>query len=326
MLMLKAGAYGHGLCETALATQDIVDAFGVATVEEGLSLKAVGIEKDIFTLICSAEEIYPAIKQGLVISLSNFVQLSRIEGLLESGKLLASEVRLHIALDSGMHRLGFLNEQLDELLYRLKKCGVQIEGVYSHLRVRSYRQIYSFESMCVKVREAYPNATRHLASSHSLASPRLRYDMVRVGISAYEGAMTVASEVVAARCVHKGEFVSYGSYKLKKDTNTAVVFGGYADGVYRERPSSVYIRGKKCKILGNVCMDMSVVDCGDFLPEIGEKVVLAAPEYISDIAKERKSIEYTVMTCWHGRVEKIYDKGRGEKSCEGGDSHDERRG
>jgi len=104
----------------------------------------------------------------------------------------------------------------------------------------------------------------------------------------------------------KGEYVSYGNYKLKSATNTAVVFGGYADGVYRERPSSVFIRGRRCRVIGRVCMDMTVVDCGDFLPEIGEDAVLTDPEHIDLVTKERKSINYTVMTCWHGRVEKIY--------------------
>ncbi len=304
--MVKADAYGHGLVSVALAVEDCVDMFGVATVEEGVALKESGVKKDALALLCGVDELEYAIENGIVFVLSDFTQLSRIERILQEGKFSASDIRFHIALDSGMHRLGFCEEQLDELLNRLTACGVAPEGAYTHLRVRSYTQINAFRRMSDSVVKRFPRTIRHIASSRFIGCKSLRYDMVRVGISAYEGAMTVRSTVVAARRVEKGEYVSYGNYKLKSATNTAVVFGGYADGVYRERPSSVFIRGRRCRVIGRVCMDMTVVDCGDFLPEIGEDAVLTDPEHIDLVTKERKSINYTVMTCWHGRVEKIY--------------------
>ncbi|MDE6060304.1 MAG: alanine racemase [Clostridia bacterium] len=316
LLMVKADAYGHGLSEVARAVQDDVDAFGVATVEEGALLKDCGVLRDVLTLIWSVDELETAISHGLVLALSNEVQLARIEQLIESGKAKPKDIRLHIALDSGMHRLGFCESELDGVLSRLKSIGVQVEGAYSHLRVRSLRQISAFDRMSAVVREYFPNAIRHLAASHSIPCKRLHYDMVRVGIFAYHGAMRVVSEVVAVRRVVKGEFVSYGNFKLERDTNTAVIFGGYADGVCRERPSDVYIHGRRCRVLGRVCMDMCVVDCGDYLPSVGEEVTLVDSAHIEDIAKQRKSIEYTVMTCWHGRVERIYkdDESR-SKTC-----------
>ncbi len=310
-MMVKADAYGHGLVPVALATEDLADAFGVATVEEGAALKAAGVTNDVMALICAIDELEYAIEQGIIFVLSDFAQLSKIETMLLSGEVRASDIRMHIALDSGMHRLGFCEEELDELLDRLKACGVNPEGVYSHLRVRSYRQISAFKRMSEKSAAVFPNIVRHLASSRFIGCKSLSYDMVRVGISAYEGAMTVKSTVVAARRIEKGEYVSYGNYKVKDATNSAVVFGGYADGAYRERPSAVYIRGRRCPVIGRVCMDMTVVDCGDFLPDIGEEVVLSDPERIGLVAKERKSINYTVMTCWHGRVERIYDYDQG---------------
>lgn len=316
LLMVKADAYGHGLTEVARAVEDEVDAFGVATVDEGVRLKDCGISRDVLTLIWAVDELETAISHGLVLSLSNVVQLTRIEELIESGKAKSQDTRLHIALDSGMHRLGFCDGELDGVLSRLKSIGVQIEGAYSHLRVRSLRQISAFDRMCEVVRKYYPNAVRHLAASHSIACKRLHYDMVRVGFSAYHGAMRVVSEVVASRRVSKGEFVSYGNFKLERDTNTAVIFGGYADGVCRERPSEVYIRGRRCRVLGRVCMDMCIVDCGECLPRIGEEVILVDGANILDVAKRRKTIEYTVMTCWHGRVERIYENDEsGSKAC-----------
>ncbi|MCM1306700.1 MAG: alanine racemase [Bacteroides sp.] len=322
LFMVKADAYGHGLCEVALATESFVDGFGVATLEEGLALRSCGIKKPILLLVCCVDELKDAIDGGLTICLSNEAQLSELERLISSG-LSADDVKLHIALDSGMHRLGF--EQLDGVLKRLSAAGIDLEGAYSHLRVRSRAQIAAFERMCKKVRETYPDITRHLAASRSLECKSLQYDMVRVGISAYLGAMSVESEVVASRRVAAGEYVSYGNFKVKRDTNVAVVFGGYADGVARERPSAVYIHGRECKPLGRVCMDMTVVDCGDFLPNIGEKAVLLDGENINDVAKQRGSIEYTLMTCWRGRTERIYyDESGGEADGETSRRRDER--
>ncbi|MBD5092352.1 MAG: alanine racemase [Clostridiales bacterium] len=316
LLMVKADAYGHGLLEVARSTENEVDAFGVATVDEGVRLRSSGISKDILTLIWAAHELEEGVAHRLTLALSNETQLARIVDLLENGKAKPQDIRLHIALDSGMHRLGFCESELDGVLSKLKECGVEIEGAYSHLRVRSMRQISAFDRMCAAVRRYYPNAIRHLAASHSIPCKRLHYDMVRLGIAAYHGAMRVVSEVVAARHVSKGEFVSYGNFKLERDTNTAVIFGGYADGVCREHPSDVYIRGRRCRVLGRVCMDMCIVDCGDFLPNIGEEVALVDGERILEVAKQRRSIEYTVMTCWHGRVERIYENDEsGSKAC-----------
>lgn len=327
ILMVKANAYGHGLKEVANAAVDLVDAFGVATVDEGIELRECGIKKPILTLICAPRELESAVESGLTVCISDTSQIDELERLIGAKKIRACDVNAQISLDTGMHRLGFCFDRLDSALARLKSLGVEINGAYSHLRARSRRQIDEFNKMCRKVRQYYPNALRHLASSHSLGVKSLRYDAVRLGISAYEGAMRVESEVIASRRVKAGEYVSYGNFKVKEDTNTAVIFGGYADGAARENPSSVYIRSRECRVLGRLCMDMTVVDCGDFLPDIGEKAVLSDESIIKKISKQRRSIEYTILTCWRGRTERIYgDKGGSKASCQSGGCRDEQRG
>lgn len=319
--MVKADAYGHGLCEVAQAVEDIVDGYGVAVLEEGLSLRACGIKKPVLLLICPPDELIEAINHGISVCIGDETQLAALENAVSDGIISADQAKIHIAVDTGMHRLGFEVGAVDATLKRLCKIGISAEGVYSHLRVRSQKQIKAFDRACNIVRAYCPNALRHIASSHSAGCKTLRYDAVRVGLYAYEGAMRIESKVIAARRVAAGEFVSYGSFKLSCDTNTAVVFGGYADGVQRENPSAVYIRGRECRVLGKVCMDMCVVDCGDFLPDIGEKVVLSDAEKIKRVSKMRRSVEYTAMTCWRGRIERIYeyDKGRSEDSLKKGD-------
>ncbi len=310
MFMLKADAYGHGLLQVARATEDIADAFGVATVQEGISLRQNGIDKDVLVLACLPCEMETAIDNGLTVGLSNCLQIKEIEELINLGRFAPYDIKLHIAVDSGMHRLGFEEDEIDCVLSRFCDMGVCAQGVYSHLRDGSSRQLKAFDRAAKKVVRAYPNAIRHIASSHSLGLASASYDMARVGLFGYLGAMSVKSRVIAVRRVSKGEYVSYGNFRVKEDTDTAVIFGGYADGVQRERPSSVYIRNKKCRVLGNVCMDMCVVECKGFVPYIGEEAVLCDGALIENIAKERKSIEYTLMTCWKGRANRTYIGGR----------------
>lgn len=318
--MVKADAYGHGLQEVAKAAEDIVDGFGVATLEEGLKLREIGINKPILTLISSVCEIEEAAKADLTVCVGDKSQIDEISRLVNGGAVASDKFKIHIAVDSGMHRLGFCEDEIDNAIKSLKALGISVNGVYSHLRARSQKQIRSFDRVCAIVNKEFPNAIRHLASSHSFLAKRLRYDAVRVGISAYKGAMSVESEVIKARRVCAGEFVSYGNFKLKRDCAVAVVFGGYADGVAREFPSSVYICGRECKVIGNVCMDVCIVDCGDYLPKVGEKVTLLSADTIDKAAKQRRSIVYTLSTCWKNRIERIYeyDKSGSEKTCQSG--------
>ena len=192
------------------------------------------------------------------------------------------------------------------VLQKAERVKLNVSGVYSHLRDDTDDQKDEFDKLAGIVKSYYPQAKKHLASSHSLSNPNLIYDMVRLGIRAYEGAMSAYSQVIESRSLKAGERVSYGDYALIKDTNTAVIFGGYADGIARENPSSVYIRGQKCNVIGNVCMDCFVVDTGDFIAKFGDEVVLFDENTINRVACERNTIEYTVMTSLKGRIKRIY--------------------
>lgn len=305
MLMAKADAYGHGLERVALATCRSVDSFGVATVEEGEAIRRLGIKNDVLTLICPPREVERAFAAGLIVGVHSFEQILAAKRAVEGG-LSKENARVHIKLDTGMHRLGFSASELPYALNMLQDIGASVEGVYSHLRCRDQKQISAFKEGAAAVKARYPHATAHLAASGNLAVKSLQFDGVRIGVAAYRGAMSVYSEVVAARKVSAGEHISYGNFTLDRDANTAIVFGGYGDGVKREYPSSVTIRGKKCAVLGRVCMDMFAVDTGDFLPSAGERVTLLSPDSAFDVARERRTIDYAVYTGWHGRVRRVY--------------------
>ena len=139
-------------------------------------------------------------------------------------------------------------------------------------------------------------------------------DMVRIGIAAYSGAMTVKSRVIAVRRVRAGECVGYGHFVLDHDTSVAVVFGGYFDGVRRESPSPVYIGDRQCPVCGSVCMDMFAVETGGAEVRAGDEVVLLGGALTAErVAEAWSATPYEVMTCWKGRIKRCYIDQRGSE-------------
>lgn len=306
MLMVKADAYGHGLVKVAKRAENVVDAFGVETLEEGVKLRSAGIKSEILVLALCENEIYRAYQQDLTIGLHNREQFAKIVSLIDSNRINPAKLKTHIKVDSGMHRLGFCLDELQIVLQKAKALGINVAGIYSHLRDETESQKSTFDRFVEVAKGYYPDIKAHLASSHSLFNPNLRYDGVRLGINAYNGAMSAYSQVVESRRLQAGERVSYGDFVLQKETNTAVVFGGYADSIARENPSSVRIRGKKCAVIGNVCMDCFVVDTGDLEAKVGERVLLFDSDTASEVASERNTIEYCLMTSQKGRIQRVY--------------------
>ena len=306
MLMVKADAYGHGLVKVAKRAENVVDAFGVETLEEGVKLRSAGIKSEILVLALCENEIYRAYRQDLTIGLHNREQFAKIVSLIDANRINPAQLKTHIKVDSGMHRLGFCLDELQIVLQKAKALGINVAGIYSHLRDETESQKSTFDRFVEVAKGYYPDIKAHLASSHSLFNPNLRYDGVRLGINAYNGAMSAYSQVVESRRLQAGERVSYGDFVLQKATNTAVVFGGYADSIARENPSSVRIRGKKCAVIGNVCMDCFVVDTGDLEAKVGERVLLFDSDTASEVASERNTIEYCLMTSQKGRIQRVY--------------------
>ena len=306
MLMVKADAYGHGLVKVAKRAENVVDAFGVETLEEGVELRSAGIKSEILVLALCENEIFRAYKLDLPIGLHNREQFAKIVSLIDSNRINLANLKTHVKVDSGMHRLGFCLDELQIVLQKAKALGINVAGIYSHLRDETESQKSTFDRFVEVAKGYYPDIKAHLASSHSLFNPNLRYDGVRLGINAYNGAMSAYSQVVESRRLQAGERVSYGDFVLQKATNTAVVFGGYADSIARENPSSVRIRGKKCAVIGNVCMDCFVVDTGDLEAKVGERVLLFDSDTASEVASERNTIEYCLMTSQKGRIQRVY--------------------
>lgn len=158
MLMVKADAYGHGLCKVATYVDDIVDAFGVENVEEALRLKKAGITKEILALAVSPNEIETAYRNGITIGLHNTEQFDKIVYLIGHNRVNPQRFNIHIKVDSGMHRLGFCVADLEKLLPKAKEIGFRISGVYSHLRDAGNDQKDEFDKLAGIVKSYYLQA------------------------------------------------------------------------------------------------------------------------------------------------------------------------
>ena len=292
ILMVKGDGYGHGIVEVSKYVESIVYGLGVATIEEGIVLRENGIRGQVLVCQCLPQEIGKALEYNLSPTIGCFEGLSSIDEDLD---------KIVVKINTGMNRFGFDLDDLPHVETMLK--GRKVQGVYSHIYSLSsareqesnfQKALSHFDRACQ--RHVYATSTAHLGN-----------DIVRVGMGAYEGAMTVESRVVAVRRLRKGDNVGYGQ-TMPDDGNVAWIFGGYADGINRERPQPVLIEGQICPTIA-VCMDTICVYTGEMQCKIGDRVVLQnetlTPQYI---AENTSTISYTILTGRNGRINRIYTK------------------
>ena len=309
LVMVKADAYGHGMTEVARSLADEADYLGVATLEEGEELRKNGVKTPVLVAICPPDGLARAKAAGLTAAVADEETLRALVAVPQ-----CMRPAFHLKFDTGMHRLGLPAEDAGEVIDLLAGHGVVPEGAYSHFREPDARQLDVFLSAAGRVRESFPSALVHMASSSSLGIRGAALDMVRIGIAAYSGAMTVKSRVIAVRRVRAGECVGYGHFVLDHDTSVAVVFGGYFDGVRRESPSPVYIGDMLCPVCGSVCMDMFAVETGGAEVRAGDEVVLLGGALTAErVAEAWSATPYEVMTCWKGRIKRCYIDQRGSE-------------
>ena len=321
LVMVKADAYGHGMTEVARALHGEADIFGVATLEEGIELRRRGVREPVLVAVCRGADLPVCAAYGLTAAIADGEALKALASL-----PCGMRPSFHVKFDTGMHRLGFPWEDAGAVLSFLRSNALDPDGAYSHFRAPNEVQNARFANVARLFKAEYPNVLAHMASSSSLGMTDARYDMVRIGRAAYEGAMTVRSKVVAVRHARRGDNVGYGDFLLADDATVAVVFGGYYDGMRAGAP--VILGGKERPVIGSVCMDMFAVDAGDAPVAIGDEVILLGGGLTEErVAKERGVSVHEVMTAWQGRCERSYVDERGsEKSGECRRSRDERRG
>ncbi len=336
MAMVKAFSYGSGSFEIANALQfHRVDYLAVAYADEGIELRKSGINVPIMVMNPDEESLDGIILHSLEPEIYNFRILDLLEKAIRKNIIPPNKpVKVHVKLDTGMHRLGFEETNLDELISRLHRNKyIYLQSVFSHLAASdsskhddfTKKQIALFDKMSHKLAaEAEHPVLRHILNSGGIMRfPDARFDMVRLGISMYgitgnneeekyiKNVSSLKSTISQIKKIKKGETVGYKrNWKAGRDTKLAVVPVGYADGLSRilsNGKGKLFVKGKAVPIIGDVCMDMCMIDVTDINAKEGDKVEIFGDTYsISQLAKDMGTIPYEVLTGISRRVKRIY--------------------
>ena len=333
MVMVKAFGYGNGGFEIAkLLEHHKVDYLGVAFADEGISLKNAGIRVPIMVLNPETTSFTAIIQHHLEPEIYSVKGLKAFLKIAEQKKL--NHFPIHIKIDTGMHRLGFEEENLDDLIQILKgNETVQIKSILSHMATSddlnhnafSKSQIALFEKLSTKIQtELNIKPIRHILNTSGISNyPEAQYDMVRLGIGLYgisndeeeqkelENVGTLKSVISQIRTIDKGESVGYGRrFIADRSTKVATIPIGYADGIRRSWGNGVgfvTINGKQAKIIGSICMDMLMVDVTDIDCKEGNTVIVFGENpTVPFMAKQLNTIPYEILTSISQRVKRVF--------------------
>ncbi|GAB2746805.1 alanine racemase [Salinifilum aidingensis] len=328
MVVVKADGYGHGAMPVARAALDAgAEWIGTAAPGEALQLRAAGIAAPVLCwLYTEGEEFAPALRAGVDLSVSS---LDELRAIVAAAREVGVTGRVHLKIDTGLSRNGCTEEEWPALVDAAAKAEVDgdlaVHAVWSHLACADDpgdpsvdAQAERFHRAWTRAREAGLRPIRHLANSAAaLTRPDLRFELVRPGIAVYgldpvsggcerglRPAMTFRSSVARTKRVAAGESVSYGwTWTAQRPTTLALVPVGYADGVPRGLSGnlSVWLAGRRRPVVGTVCMDQVVVDCGDAEVPAGSEVVLFGPgdrgePTAAEWAEGLGTIHYEVVT------------------------------
>lgn len=332
MVMVKAFGYGSGGAEIAKVLQfNKVDYLAVAYVDEGVSLRRAGIHLPIMVMNPEPSAFNLMDEHNLEPEIFSFEILNAFIHYCKSKAI--KEFPIHIKFDTGMHRLGFEFNELDALIKSLLLYEeLKVKSVFSHLAVSddpthnsyTHQQAELFTSICNTLEEkiSYP-FIRHISNTAAISRhPHLQLDMVRLGIGIY-GVDTanqlslrvvtmLKSTIAQIRFVKAGETVGYSRKGIViKDSLIATVRIGYADGFRRQLSNGkgyMYLHGQLAPVIGNVCMDMTMIDVTHIKNvQVGDEVEIFGKHiHIEKVAELCNTIPYEIMTGINQRVKRIF--------------------
>ena len=331
MVMVKAFSYGSGDIEIARVLQhEQVDYLAVAVADEGIELRRAGIQIPIIVMNPEEQSFNNIIEYQLEPNIYNFELLKQFEkAVIQSAK---SNFPIHIKLDTGMNRLGFkTTKEVDDLISFLKgNTNFTVRSVFSHLAASddpsldsfTRAQIKQYNEWSLKITSAFDyKILRHLLNSAGIERfPEWQMDMVRLGIGLYgvsatglslQKISTFKSIVSQVKKAYPGETAGYSrKERIDKETDIAIVPVGYADGMDRKlgnRNGVASINNSIVPIIGNICMDMLLLDVTGKNVQRGEEVEFFGSHIsISEIAERAGTIPYEILTGISQRVKRIY--------------------
>lgn len=332
--MVKAGSYGTGDVDVARMLQhEGVKYLAVAFADEGVLLRSKGITMPIVVLNADQDSFDVMIAHDLEPEIYSFHSLDAFRRAAQHVQ--RQNYPIHIKLDTGMHRLGFMEDDIDLLGRALHHDPtLRIATIFSHLSCAdmpeedefTLGQIERFDYMSAQLIEWLDyTPLRHIANSAAIVRfPYAAFEMCRLGLGLYGFGFehndalipvaTLSTRIVQIKSLAKGESVGYGrSARLERETITATIPVGYADGLDRHLGGgrwSVRINGKSAPIIGRVCMDSAMIDITDIEGvEVGDKVTIFGTERgntLEDMAHVLDTITYEIMTSISSRVKRIY--------------------
>jgi alanine racemase len=331
MVMVKAFSYGSGSTEIAHALQyQKVDYLCVAYVDEGIILREAGIRLPVLVMNPEVSGFDLMMDHNLEPEIYNFRSLFTFISAFEKRNLESYPV--HLKLETGMNRLGFREEELDQLFEVLRKHpGIMIGSVFSHLGASdrpehdeySRGQIRKFEAICDLIEGRLPGRPlRHILNSAGIERfPEAGFDMVRLGIGLYgisdhlgdklQPVSSLKSIISQIKPVIKGESIGYDrNYMAEKDMMVGIVPAGYADGLKRDlgkRGVTFLVNGSEVPVLGNICMDMCMIDLSGIHASEGDEVlVFGKGKPVAELAEKLGTIPYEVLAGLSERVKRVY--------------------
>jgi alanine racemase len=331
MVMLKAFGYGSGAPEIArLLEFEKVDHFGVAYANEGIQLRQEGINTPILVMNASGvgwEKFHRFDLQPTV------HEMGQLRAFVEFERSAKTGMGIHLEFDTGMHRLGFQESDMAELIGLLQEVpDIHIISIFSHLAAAdspqqdafNTAQISAFERMCDPVMTTIDKRPlRHILNSAGISRhPEYQLDMVRLGIGLYgydhtmptgslHPALSLAAAISQIKTVQTGESVGYNRrFIAEKDSRIAILPLGYADGLRRSLSNGkgiFWINHQRAPIVGMVCMDMTMVDVSEIDCSIGDNAVLFDRTHsLADLCDVLDTIPYEVLCSFSPRIERHY--------------------
>ena len=329
--MVKAFAYGAGSVEVSKALQasGLVDYLAVAVADEGVELRKAGITLPIIIMDPEVAAMDLILENNLEPNVYSHQSLKTVIAAAAAKGL--EHVPIHIKIDSGMHRLGFYKEDIPWLVDHLQHTtAVRVASVFSHLAGSdesqfddfTLDQIHYFDACAEELKAGlnYP-ILKHICNSAGIERfSQYQFNMCRLGIGLYgfsfagaklRNVCTLETTILSVKTVKAGETIGYGRHtKLDEDRVIAVIPIGYADGFDRRFSNyggEVWVRGKRCPVVGNVCMDQAMIDVteadarpGDIVEVFGEHMPL------QELADKLGTITYEILTSVSRRVQRIY--------------------
>lgn len=343
--MVKAFAYGVGSLEVSRALQasGLVDYLAVAVADEGVELRRGGITLPIIIMDPEVAALDMIIENNLEPNIYSLQVLDNIIQAVESKGL--EQIPVHIKIDSGMRRLGFYKEDMSALITRLQQQhAVRVASVFSHLAGSdeahfdsfTHEQAHYFQTCAIQLQSAlnYP-IIKHICNTAGIERfPEYHFDMCRLGIGLYgfsflssvtqsgrsdnstislpiRNVCTLKTTILSIKTVQAGDTIGYGRHTiLSEPRQIAVIPIGYADGFDRRFSNyggEVLVRGKRCPVVGNVCMDQAMIDVTGTDAQVGDFVTIFGDELpIEQLAEQLGTITYEILTSVSRRVQRVY--------------------